>query len=60
MDIDKIRKMLKNKTKVITVKLNPDLVALLDKTIEADEDLDSRNEFFEKSILEYLSNKGLM
>ncbi len=58
MDIEKVQKLLKGKTKIISIKINPDLVALLDKTINEDKALVSRNEFFERCILKYLSDKG--
>ncbi len=42
------------------IKLNPDLVALLNKTINKDEEFKSRNEFFERSVLRYLEEKGTL
>lgn len=58
MNIEKIHKLLKNKTKLIGIKLNPEIVTLLDKTIERDEELKNRNDFIERSIMKYLNEKG--
>jgi metal-responsive CopG/Arc/MetJ family transcriptional regulator len=58
MNIEKIYKLLKNKTKLIAIKLNPELVTLLDKTIQEDDELKNRNDFIERSIIKYLNEKG--
>ena len=58
MKIEQIRKMFKNKSKLITMRINPALLELLDKTVEKDKDFDSRNELIETLILRYLEQKG--
>ena len=58
MKIEQIRKMFKNKSKLITMRINPDLLELLDKTVEKDKEFDSRNELIETLILRYLEQKG--
>jgi metal-responsive CopG/Arc/MetJ family transcriptional regulator len=60
MNTEKLYKLLRNKTQLITIKLNPDLVDLLNKTINKDDEFKSRNEFFERSILRYLEEKGIL
>ncbi len=57
MEYERIRGMLKNKTKMITLRINPDLLKLLDDTIDKDKHFDSRNEFLESCILKYLESK---
>jgi metal-responsive CopG/Arc/MetJ family transcriptional regulator len=60
MNTEKLYKLLRNKTQLITIKLNPDLVDLLNKTINKDDEFKSRNEFFERSVLRYLEEKGIL
>jgi metal-responsive CopG/Arc/MetJ family transcriptional regulator len=55
---EKLAKLLRNRTKVVSIKLNPDLVKLLDETLKEDKDFKSRNEFFERCVLKYLEEKG--
>ena len=58
MKIEQIRKMFKNKSKLITMRINPELLVLLDKTVEKDKEFDSRNELIETLILRYLEQRG--
>jgi len=58
MKIEQIRKMFKNKSKLITMRINPELLELLDKTVKKDKEVDSRNELIETLILRYLEQKG--
>lgn len=58
MKIEHLRKMFKNKTKLITMRINPDLLDLLDQTVKKDKEFDSRNELIETLILRYLEQKG--
>ncbi len=58
MDVLKLQKLLKNKDKTITIRINSDLLALLDKEVKKNGELKSRNEFVERCILKYLSKKG--
>ncbi len=54
MDIDKLHKYTKGKTKVITFKINPELLKKLDACLKTDKDFTSRSELIERRILEYL------
>ena len=58
MKIEHLRIMFKNKSKLITLRINPELLELLDKTVEKDKEFDSRNELIEMFILRYLEQKG--
>ena len=58
MKSEKIARLLKNRSKVISIKLNPELVKLLDETLKKDKTFSSRNEFFERCVLKYLEEKG--
>ncbi|GBE37480.1 hypothetical protein BMS3Bbin08_00070 [bacterium BMS3Bbin08] len=58
MDIEKLLKYTRGKTKVVTFKINPDLLDMLDKTIKKDKDIQSRSQLIERCILRYVSQKG--
>ena len=58
MEHAKVRSLLKNKTKTITMRINPDLLTRLDEAIEKDKQYTSRNDFMEDCILRYLEAKG--
>ena len=58
MRSEKLAKLLRNRTKVVSVKLNPELVKLFDETLKEDAEFKSRNEFFERCFLKYLEEKG--
>ncbi|MBE0425766.1 MAG: hypothetical protein IBX72_03860 [Nitrospirae bacterium] len=58
MKVEQLRKMFKNKSKLITMRINPDLLNLLDETVRKDKDFDSRNELIETLILRYLEQRG--
>ncbi len=58
MDIDKFHKYTKGKTKIITFKINPDLLKKLDNTLKKDKEFHSRSEIIERCILRYLVEKG--
>ena len=58
MDYDKIRPYLKNKTQMLTMRINPDLLKLLDEALKKDKQYTNRNEFIEHCILQYLESKG--
>jgi len=60
MKVEQLRKMFKNKSKLITMRVNPDLLVLLDETIERDKEFDSRNGLIETLILRYLEEKGAL
>ena len=54
----KLHKLLNHRTQIIPIKLNRDLVNVLNVTIKDDKEFKNRNEFFERSILQYLQEKG--
>lgn len=58
MDYDKIRPYLKNKSQMVTMRFNPELLKLLDDTLRKDKQYSNRNEFIEDCILKYLDSKG--
>ena len=58
MKIENLRKMFKNKSKLISLRINPELLELLDKTVEKDREFDSRNELIETLILRYPEQRG--
>jgi metal-responsive CopG/Arc/MetJ family transcriptional regulator len=58
MKAEALRKMFKNKSRLITMRINPELLNLLDETIAKDKDFNSRNELFETLILRYLEQRG--
>ncbi len=55
---DQLRKLLKKKEKMITLRMNPELLRLLDEALEKDKEHESRNELIETLILKYLETKG--
>ncbi len=58
MKSEELAKLLRNRSKVISIKLNPKLLNLLDETLKDDTEFSSRNEFFERCVLKYLEEKG--
>ncbi len=58
VEYEKVRKVVKNKSKMITMRINPDLLKRLDEALKKDKDYDNRNEFIEGCILRYLESKG--
>ena len=58
MKVEQLRKMFKNKSKLITMRINPDLLDLLDATIKKDQDYSSRNELIETLLIRYLEQRG--
>ena len=55
---EQLRKLLKKKDKMITLRMNPELLRLLDEALEKDREYESRNELIESLILKYLESKG--
>ena len=55
---EQLRKLLKKKDKMITLRMNPELLRLLDEALEEDREYESRNELIESLILKYLESKG--
>jgi hypothetical protein len=60
MKVEQLRKMFKNKSKLITMRVNPDLLKLLDETVKKDREVESRNGLIETLILRYLEEKGAL
>lgn len=60
MKINNLLKYTKGKSKVITFKINPELLALLDKALQKDKTIHSRSQLIETSILKYLEDKNLL
>lgn len=58
MDIEKVAKLLRDRSRVVSIKINPELLKLLDEVLKEDKEYSSRNEFFERCILKYLEEKG--
>jgi len=58
MEHEKVRRLIKNKAKMITMRINPKLLSLLDEAIKKDKQYASRNDFIEDCILKYLEAKG--
>jgi metal-responsive CopG/Arc/MetJ family transcriptional regulator len=58
MDVETLHKYTKGKTKIITFKINPKLLSLLDKTIKQEKDIYSRSELIERCILKFLMERG--
>jgi len=58
MDYYKIRPYIKNKAQMITMRINPDLLKILDETLRKDRQYSNRNEFIEDCILRYLHSRG--
>ena len=60
MKVEQLRKMFKNKSKLITMRVNPELLKILDETVKKDREVESRNELIETLILCYLEEKGAL
>lgn len=58
MEHTKVRQLIKNKSKMITMRINPELLARLDEAIKKDKQYSGRNDFIEDCILRYLESKG--
>jgi DNA polymerase III delta subunit len=55
---DQLRKFLQKKSKAINLRLNPEVLRLLDEALKKDPDHKNRNELIESLILQYLEAKG--
>ena len=58
MKAEQLRKLLKKKDKMITLRMNPEVLRLLDEALEKDGEHSSRNQLIEALILKYLETKG--
>lgn len=59
MDIATITRLTSNKSTGLSIKINPELLALVDQVIEHDK-LSSRQHFFDNAVLTYLEQKGVL
>jgi len=58
MEYENVRRLLKNKSRQIAIRLNPELLKMLDETLKKDKEFETRNDFLEDCILKYLEAKG--
>jgi hypothetical protein len=58
MEHAKVRGLIKNKTRMITMRINPELLERLDEALKKDKQYTGRNDFIEDCILRYLESKG--
>jgi len=58
MKVERLRKLLKKKSTTLSLRINPDLLKLLDDTLKKEKEIGSRNELIELLILRYLESKG--
>ena len=57
---ERLRKMVTGKSKTLSLRITPDLLALLDETLKNDNEFSSRNELIEVLLLRYLESKGMI
>jgi len=55
---EKIVELTRKRNRLVSVRLNEELVKMLDEAISEDSNISSRNEFFERCVLRYLEEKG--
>lgn len=55
---DQLRKFMQKKSKAINLRLNPEVLRLLDEALKKDPDHKNRNELIEGLILKYLEEEG--
>jgi DNA polymerase III delta subunit len=55
---EQLRKFLEKKSKAINLRLNPEVLRLLDEALKKDSDHKNRNELIESLILIYLEERG--
>ncbi|MCL5024826.1 MAG: ribbon-helix-helix domain-containing protein [Nitrospirae bacterium] len=58
MEHAKVRGLIRNKTRMITIRINPELLNRLDEALKKDRQYTNRNDFIEDCILRYLESKG--
>jgi metal-responsive CopG/Arc/MetJ family transcriptional regulator len=57
MKAEQLKKILIGKSKTLSLRINPQLLNLLDETLQKDMEFNSRNELIEVLILRYLESK---
>ncbi len=55
---DQLRRFLQKKSKAINLRLNPEVLRLMDEALQKDTEHKNRNELIESLILRYLESKG--
>ena len=58
MKAEQLKKILTGKSKTLSLRINPELLRLLDTTLAKDKEFSNRNELIEVLILRYLESKG--
>lgn len=58
MKAEQLRKLISRKTTTLSIRINPDLLKLVDGALQKDKDFHSRNELIEVLLLRYLEGKG--
>ncbi len=55
---EQLKKFLQKKSKTINLRINPEVLRLLDEALKKDTEHNNRNELIESLILDYLEKKG--
>lgn len=58
MKAEQLKKLVTGKSTTISMRINPDLLKIVDNTLKKDRDFKSRNELIEVLLLRYLEDKG--
>ena len=58
MKAEHLKKILTGKSKALSLRVNSELLRLLDEALAKDKDFSNRNELIEVLILRYLESKG--
>jgi hypothetical protein len=58
MKAEQLKRILTGKSKTLSLRINPELLSILDDTLQKDKDFSNRNELIEVLILRYLESKG--
>jgi metal-responsive CopG/Arc/MetJ family transcriptional regulator len=58
MKAELLRKLIVGKSTTLSVRIDPDLLRLVDLALEKDKEFNSRNELIEVLLLRYLEAKG--
>ena len=58
MKKSEIARLLRNRTKTLSIRINPDLLKLLEEALKEDHRYKSKTELIEEGILRYLEERG--
>jgi metal-responsive CopG/Arc/MetJ family transcriptional regulator len=58
MKAEQLKKLITRKSTALSVRINPELLKIIDETLKKDKDFNSRNELIEVLLLRYLESKG--